>query len=160
RVRLMQLNLVDGKAKFGEGRTARSEDLPRQTPQDVVGAGATEIELRMAAPPRSVAKLDSLTGTIRAVGAPKMLEFQFAKPTGKTKQPQDGVSVQIRVAAQTEKSCSINLDLEHPPGAIVDAQSFEGPILHKFKYYRVWLSWNSGKNKMIPTAESYEGGGT
>jgi hypothetical protein len=145
--------------KYRVDKETRSEELPAQPAVNVSRASGTEIDLRIAAPPRRVLKLDSVSGSVRAVGAPKMLEFKFENPAKLMTQKFDGVTVKASATTQTEKRWSIAIEVEHPPGTLVDVQSFQGPDLRNFLFYRVWLSWNKNKMELEPTSEASGGAG-
>jgi hypothetical protein len=145
RIRLMHLNLEGAKAIAQE----KNEGLPRQPVRTVIDTSATDFELRMKAPPRAVAKLNLVTGTIRAVGAPKMLEFAFTKPAKTMTQEIEGVTVTAKVVSQTKSLWLIELDVVHRKGSLIDVQSFENADLLKFKFHRVWLVWNKGAQEML-----------
>lgn len=120
-----------------------SEKLDRQTARSVAGASATEIELRMKAPPRTQAKIDSLKGELRVIGAPKMLEFKFAQLTAGQKDEQEGVKVRLSDVKQTASLWAFEIVTEYPKGAIVDLESYQSWMDNN----RVWLSWTDAKTK-------------
>jgi hypothetical protein len=139
--RLAMLYLNVNKASVGIGKTA--EELDRQTARSVAGACATEIELRMKAPPRNVAAIDSLKGELRIIGAPKMLEFKFAQLTAGQKDEQEGVKVSLVDVKQTGQRWDFELQTEYPKGVIVDLESFQSWKDNN----RVWLAWTDPKSK-------------
>jgi hypothetical protein len=148
RIRLLQMNLEGAKTLFWSRKGVKvvGTDVPRQPARDVSGLSATEIDLRMAAPPRRVEKIDTLSGTIRAIGAPKTLEFKFARPAKMMTQQLEGVTVKASVGTQTAKRWSVAIEVEHPKGAVIEMDSFERETtLKNFLYQRVWLTWNKSE---------------
>lgn len=106
-------------------------------PSDVAGRGATELEVRFPAPPRSCPKIDVLEGLLQVTGPSRMLDFTFDKlavlPRGESlKQTKDGVQVSvIKLSAGTER-WSVTLQIDQPPPAS-DAT---------FESYQSWLENN------------------
>lgn len=149
RFRLMYLNLAGAKVTAG----GQSEMLPGQPVRKVSGVTATDFELRSNAPPRAVGKLDAVTGTFRAVGAPRILDFKFEQPSKFMKLEIDGVIAKIKVTSQSPSRWSVDVDFEHPKDALLDVQSFENNDLFLFKYQGVFLKWNQQKNEMRPTSK-------
>src|SRR5262249_22250941 len=109
----------------------------------VAGKCATQgIKITMRAPPRGVAALDQLTGTIRVIGVPKGSEFTFAKVNDKgpaRSETQDGVKVTVTSAEVRKSRWIVEIATVHPEGALVSLQSFEEPVL--LAQNRVWLTW-------------------
>lgn len=123
-------------AGYSLGRKSVTTTTPSQGKESVVGRLAVETRLRMAAPPRAVAKIDTLKGSFKVVGPSKMLAFQFenlkADPKGVAPRTmkQDGVTVKlVRVERQPDR-WSFDLLIANPPG---------GPV---FESYQSWLDNN------------------
>lgn len=148
RFRPLYLNLEQATAAFGK----RQETVERQGIRPVAGMGATEIELLLKAPERRVQQIDSLKGTIRVIGAPKMLEFTFAKPAAGTKGEQEGVKVRLADVKQMPKRWEVELETEYPEGAIVKLESFQSWMHNN----RVWLAWTDAKTKNTVELEPRE----
>jgi hypothetical protein len=136
---MLYLNVNKATVGFGKG----VEELDRQTARSVAGACATEIDLRMKAPPRHVAAIDSLKGELHIIGAPKMLEFKFAQLTAGQKAEQEGVKVLLSDVKQTAKLWAFEIATEYPKGAIVDLESYQSWMDNN----RVWLTWTDPKSK-------------
>jgi hypothetical protein len=135
RFRALYLNLDQGTAAFGN----RFENLERESARPVSGASATEIELRMPAPPRATAKIDSLKGAIRVIGVPKMLEFALPKLATDKVVDQEEVKVSLTFVSQkSAKRWTVDLLTVYPEGAIVELDSFQQTWRDG---NRVWLSW-------------------
>jgi hypothetical protein len=156
RLKLLFLNFDKGQIAYQANRRAVREDLPRQAADRVTGTRAVELNLRCNAPERSTAKLDALSGAIRAVAIPKMLEFQFAKPAENMKDEKDGVKVRVRAVKTDARQWAVDLEYEHPPGAFDILQSFERDSW--MFYNRVWLAWRDAKTQktveLDPAGES------
>jgi hypothetical protein len=150
RLAMLYLNL--NHATVGIKKTA--EKLDRQTARSVAGVSATEIELRMKAPPRNVAAIDSLKGELRVIGAPKMLEFKFVQLMAGQKDEQEGVKVRLTDVKQTAALWAFEILTEHPKGAIVELESYQSWMDNN----RVWLAWTDPKTKRTyevePTGEA------
>lgn len=123
-------------AGYSVGRKPVTATTPSQGKESVIGRLAVETRLRIAAPPRAVAKIDTLKGSFKVVGPSKMLAFQFenlkADPKGANPRTmkQEGVTVKlVRVERQPDR-WSFDLSIENPPG---------GPA---FESYQSWLDNN------------------
>jgi hypothetical protein len=144
RFKALYLNLDRATAVFGR----RSEILERESARPVSGGCATEIELRMPAPDRATAKVDSLKGTIRVIGVPKMLEFALAKLTTDKIVEQEGVKVSLTYVNQkSSKRWSLDVLTVYPEGAIVGLDSFQQTWRDG---NRVWLSWGTDPKTKRP----------
>ena len=139
RFQALYLNLDNATALLGKTQ----EKLERQSARPVAGACATEIELRMKAPNRSVPDIALLKGGVRVIGAPKMLEFKFAKLATGEKDEQNGVKVRLTEVKQTASYWSVDILTEYPQGAIVPLESFQSWMDNN----RVWLAWTNPKLK-------------
>jgi hypothetical protein len=139
--RLAMLYLSLDHASVGVKK--ETEKLDGQTARSVAGVSATEIELRMQAPPRNVAAIDSLKGELRVIGAPKMLEFKFAQLAAGQKDEQDGVKVRLTEVKQTAALWAFEILTEYPKGAIVELESYQSWMDNN----RVWLAWTDPKTK-------------
>ena len=139
RFQMLYLSLDQATVDFGNG----NEKLERQTARSVAGTSAAELDLRMKAPARQIAKLRSLNGTIRMIGAPKMLEFAFAKLHTKPIK-QEGVNVSLTAVKKQSNRWSVEVLSEYPEGALVSLESYQSWMDNN----RVWLSWgNDPKTK-------------
>jgi hypothetical protein len=149
------LNLENAEVSAG----GRTQKVGAESANAVSGASATDkIAITMTAPDRATAKIASLKGTIRAIGAPKMLEFAFArlKAGAAPSAVQDGVtvrlpSVQWEFVNKKPARVSVELEAEYPAGAIVELQSFEQPAL--LDNNRVWLTWTDPKTNKVHELE-------
>jgi hypothetical protein len=142
RLRLLYLNVEQAAVTYGQKRAVQ---LERQSARPVAGASATEFELRMNAPDRATRKIDLLEGKIRVVGAPKMLEFQFANLAGAKEQEKEGVKVRVRAVKKGTKQWRVELEDEYPRDAFAELQSFEkGAVMDN---NRVWLTWHDAQAK-------------
>ena len=132
RFQLLYLNLNEAEVRFGK----QHEKVERQSARPVAGVSATEIELTTKAPPRVVAEIAALKGTIRVIGAPKMLEFAFdkldVKPIVK-----EGVEVRLSYVNKKSNRWTVEVLSEYPSGAIVPLESFQSWMDNN----RVWLSF-------------------
>jgi hypothetical protein len=150
RFQALFVNLEQAKATFAEQRVKLEGDGSFS----VAGKCATQgIKVTMTAPPRATATLDSLSGTIRVIGVPKVLEFNFAKL--KDKNPilndmKDDVKVSVTSVEARKTRWSVEVETVHPPGALFKLQSFEEPVLQDQS--RAWLTW--GRNPK--TKQPYE----
>src|SRR5262245_8787728 len=106
---------------------SRKVELPGRTPIPVAGRVAVEDILHLPAPDRSSPKIDSLKGSLRAVGPTKMLTFVFDSKTAMLEQ--EGVKVTLK--RPTRDPWSVDVYIENPPG---------GP---KFESYQYWLDNNT-----------------
>ena len=144
RFKALYLNLERATAIYGK----RSEILERESARPVSGACATEIELRMPAPDRATAKVDSLKGSIRVIGVPKMLEFALAKLKTDKIVEQEGVKVSLTFVNQkSPKRWSVDVLTVYPEGAIVGLDSFQQTWRDG---NRVWLSWGTDPKTKRP----------
>lgn len=159
RLQPLYLNLDRAAVTFGR----ETQSLERQPMKSVAGAGATEIDLRMAAPERTVQKIASLTGEVRIIAAPRMMEFKFDKlkamSADKPRDAEDQEGVKVRLLevkqAQAGVPWKVRLLLTYPAGALVPLESYQ------FWYgnNRVWLSWvdpQTLKTRLLETTEQYE----
>jgi hypothetical protein len=132
RFQLLYLNLDDAEVSFGK----QQEKLERQASRPVSGVSATEIELSMKAPPRTVAVITALKGTVRAVGIPKMIEFAFtnldAKPI-----TIDKVQASLTYVNKAANRWTVDLQCDNPPGSEM-LESYQQTWMDN---NRVWLSW-------------------
>jgi hypothetical protein len=142
RFKALYVNLDQATAVFGK----RSESVEQEsaTPVFESGASATEIELRMNAPGRTTAKIDSVQGTIHVIGVPKMLEFAFPKllkGAGPPLEVQEGVKVSVTevnwTSSKANQRWTVDVLAEYPEGAIAPLESFQSWT----HYNRVWLTW-------------------
>jgi hypothetical protein len=144
RFKALYLNLDRATAGFGK----RSENLERESARPVSGASATEIELRMPAPDRGTAKIDSLKGTIRVIGVPKMLEFALTNLATDQIIEQQGIKVSLTYVNQkSSKRWTVDLLTVYPEGAIVGLDSFQQTWRDG---NRVWLSWGTDPKTKRP----------
>jgi hypothetical protein len=150
RLAMLYLNVSQATAAIGK----KKEQLERQTPRSVAGTSAAEIELRLQAPPRNVARIDALTGELNVIGAPKMLEFKFANLAAGQKAEQEGVKASLADARQNPLLWSFDIVTEYPKGALVELESYQSWMDNN----RVWLAWTDAKTKRTyeiePTGES------
>lgn len=126
----------------------KSEKLDPQSAQNVAGTSATELDLRMQAPPRQVARIDSLQGAIRVVGAPKVLEFKFADLKTGQAQVQENVKIRLSQAKMTGSRWAFEIETEHPAEAFAALDKLDSSQQHTWKQInRVWLTWYDPKTK-------------
>jgi hypothetical protein len=135
RFQLLYLNLDDAEVNFGK----QFDKLDRQAARPVAGMSATEIDLAMKAPPRTVPTITELKGSIRVIGAPKMLEFAFNKlKLDRGPIVQDDVKVSLTfVNVKSPTRWTVEMLTVYPPGAIVPLESYQSWMDNN----RVWLSW-------------------
>jgi hypothetical protein len=99
----------------------------------IQGGVSALVEIRLAAPPRSVSRLGLLKGSLSLVGSTKMLEFEFdtvakEKAAKAPKQTKEGVTVRLSRIDLSEKThWTIVVSLEYPS---------EGP---KFESFQSWV---------------------
>lgn len=103
-------------------------DIAGQGRQSVAGRRATEILLRMPAPPRAATHVDALEGELRFVGPSRMLEFAFGDASAPAPASQDGVTVSIKPAPRNP--WAFDVAIRNPPG---------GPV---FESFQSWLDNN------------------
>jgi hypothetical protein len=121
--------------------------------KDVGGVGASEIELRFAAPNRKLLQITSITGKLSVLAAPKMLDVKFDKlkpirtSGAREADTPEGVKVRLLEVAQARVGVPrlVKLSLAYPAGALVQLQSFQSSALYTNN--RVWLSWYDAKSK-------------
>lgn len=147
RLRLLYLGVEGGKVAYRSPKEGvlLEESLPGQAARSVANAAATDLELTMKAPARTVASLASLTGTVQAIGAPQTLEFSFAKISAGRISEQAGVKVRVVEVKTLPSRWEIDLETEHPKGAILKLQSFQESDW--LQLTRVWLAWIDPKTK-------------
>jgi hypothetical protein len=149
----MYLNLKSAEVAIGK----KNEAVPGGGTQEVLGAGAARIDFAYQAPPRNVARIDAIKGEVRFIGAPKMLEFAFAKlgPISdknlRESESQDGVKVRLTEVKQLTGRWVVRLHLVYPDGAIAGLESFQLPYWTNNN--RVWLSWSDSRTKSTHTLE-------
>ena len=135
RFKALYVNLDHASAVFGKQR----ETMERESQGDVAGKCATYVVLRMKAPERAAAKIDSLKGAIRVIGVPTMLEFALANLQKDKVVVQEGVKVGLTdVKKRTANLWTVDLLTQYPDGAIVALESFQQTWRDG---NRVWLSW-------------------
>ena len=122
----------------------------------VAGLNATEINLRLPAPPRDCPAIQSLTGTFTLLGPSKMLTFRFdkLKQGQKVAQTKEDVEVSVEPKSLVKKFWSFDVAIRNPPG---------GP---RFDSYQAsaWLANNriflernrAGKIEAIPLPANSE----
>jgi hypothetical protein len=151
RFQMLYLNLNDAEVSFGK----QSEKLERQAARPVSTVNATEIELSMKAPPRTVANISTLKGSVKVIGVPKMLEFEFNHQ--KLAQQQEEVKVNVTfVNTKSPTRWTVDILTVYPPGAIVPLESFQQTWMEN---NRVWLSWGTDPKtnkpyELEPTGQS------
>lgn len=140
RLKCVYVNFDGGDAAYAAPkRGASREKLDKRSAQLVIGACATELELKMRAPDRLVRSIESLNGEIRVIGAPKMLDFDFAKAGDKKET--EGVIVRLAKIETAKKAILVDLESEHPKGAILELESHNQ---HRWKELeRVWIRFGS-----------------
>lgn len=151
RFQALFLNLEKAAVDFGRA----SEKIDRQTARSVSGKSAAEVELRMKAPPRAVAEIASLKGTIRVVGVPHMLDFAFPKlkPKMTASAKLEGVTVRVPVVEITmvnkkPSRISVDVESEYPAGALIRLDSFQNADL--MNNNRLWLTWGTDPKTKKP----------
>lgn len=110
----------------------------------VANKTAERIEIPTPAPPRTTAKLNSLTGRLRVIGVTNTLDFAFAKVKADVTAVKDGVTVRIpivktEVVSKRTSRISVEVEIAHPEGALVAVDSFEEADLVNLN--RVSLTW-------------------
>jgi hypothetical protein len=139
RFQALFVNLEQGQVAHGK----HVQKIDGDSSTKVAGKCATQsIKLIMKAPARQTAKLDSLRGTIRIVGVPKMLDFRFAglkDKNGAVSETQDEVKVNVTRLEGRKAYWSVDVETLYPPGAIHELQSFEQSDFLDMS--RVWLTW-------------------
>jgi hypothetical protein len=109
---------------------------PLKTPEtgkgqaSVSGRTAMDIEMRLPAVPRSVAKIGLLKGNLRIIGPSKMLTFTFDKLAKGAKQKQEEVTVTVSEFTMDQERWTVGIVLDYPEG---------GP---KFESFQSWLVHN------------------
>lgn len=103
-------------------------DIAGQGKESIAHRRATEITLRMPAPPRSVRQIDLLEGELRILGPSKMLEFVFPDASAAKSLTQEGVTAAIKPGARNP--WAFDVSIQNPPG---------GPV---FESFQTWLDHN------------------
>jgi hypothetical protein len=151
RFKALYLNLDQATAVFGK----HSERVEQESASPVFesAASATEVDLRMNAPDRTTARIDSVQGTIRVIGVPKMLEFavpKLKKGTGTPVEEQEGVKVRVTEVnwnyGKADPRWTVDVLTEYPQGAMAPLESFQSWT----HYNRVWLSWGTDPKTKKP----------
>jgi hypothetical protein len=99
----------------------------------ITGGNAAVVELHLPAPPRNVARLGLIKGTLGLVGSTKMLTFEFdtlakEKAAKEAKQTQEGVTVRLSKIDLSEKThWTVVVSLDYPSN---------GP---KFESFQSWV---------------------
>jgi len=126
---------VAGFSGDDEGRALQVK-VPGRGQMGVAGRTAVEVELRMPAPKRSAARIESLKGALQVIGPTKMLTFTFdslrpIKQVGAAlRLEQEDVRVSLtRITVQPER-WTFDVAIQNPPG---------GP---QFESYQSWLDNN------------------
>jgi hypothetical protein len=125
------------------------DDRDRELPVPEEGGGkapvespfATNLDLRLPAPPRSVNRLNVLKGNLAVVGPSKMLEFTFdtldvlEKDAKAREQTQESVTVRITRPNLTKGARLLKLEvtLEYPPDG-PDFESFQSWLVNNDIY--------------------------
>jgi len=161
--RLQPLYLNLDKAAVTIGKAVQSID--RQPMKSVAGAGATEIDLRMVAPNRKALSLNTVSGSLSVIAAPRMAEFTFDKlkalspDNPRDAKEQEGVKLRLLEVRQPEKGVpwKVRMLLTYPPESLVPLESFQS----WYSNNKVWLSWHDPQTKALrtlDTTEQYEHG--
>ncbi|MBX9680501.1 MAG: hypothetical protein K2X38_17225 [Gemmataceae bacterium] len=103
-------------------------DIAGQGKESIAHRRATEITLRMPAPPRSVRQIDVLEGELRILGPSKMLDFVFPDASVAKSLTREGVTVGIKPG--TRNRWAFDVAIQNPPG---------GPV---FESFQSWLDHN------------------
>jgi hypothetical protein len=127
--------------------------------KSVTGEGATEIDLRMVAPDRTVQKIKSVSGEVRVIAAPHMVEFTFDKlkamtaDTPRDAKEQGGVKVRLLEVRQPQAGVpwKVRVLLAYPADSLVQLDSFQSNC---FSNNKVWLSWFDAKTMTTRTLET------
>lgn len=153
RALFMNLEIADvGYDSKKRGNLVRQQ-VVGQSAFAVAGKCATqEIKLTMQAPERTTAKLTHLKGTVRVIGVPKLLDFEFAKlkelkADAERVDVKDGVKVSVTSVEVRKSRWTVELGTVYPEGALVRLQSFEEGVL--LQYNRVWLTWTDPKTNKV-----------
>jgi hypothetical protein len=129
-----------------QGKTLQGQQ-PSKGYTSVTGRTSLEFEVRVPAPDRSSAQIDSLRGKLSVIGPSKMLTFTFEKlteipkPAQAQKLVQEGITVTLNKLQVEDDRWMLEVVLDYPPG---------GP---KFESFQSWL----GNNKIY--AENVKSGG-
>lgn len=118
----------------------------------VAGRTATEIDLRLPAPPRSTPRIASLEGRLAVIAPSRLLDFSFDKlaPIAKGAKPrqltEDGVTVSLNRLSAARDRWSVEVKIENPPG---------GPAFETFQSWldnnKIWLErQENGKTIVWP----------
>ncbi len=157
RFRALFLNLEEAAVEY---RTKKRvvfwrEKLIAQTAFAVAGKCATQgIKLSFAAPERTTEQF-SVSGSVRVIGVPKLLDFEFGKlkelkaASARTDE-KDGVKVSVTLVEVRKTRWTAELETVYPKGALVKLQSFEEPVL--LEQNRIWLTWtdpNTNKTREL-----------
>ncbi|MBI1831632.1 MAG: hypothetical protein HYR84_09305 [Planctomycetes bacterium] len=152
------LNLQEAEVAYESAKGNVRVKLEGQEKYNVSAKTTERIEIPMPAPPRRTAKLDALTGTLRVIGVPKMLDFALAKVKPDASAMHDGVTVRVPAAkwetdGKKTRRISIEVEIAHPPGAIVSVGSFEERDLVNLNHVSLaWIDpWTSKKHEWMPT---------
>ncbi len=152
RLKLIYLNLDSAEVGYRKAKGGlHRENLARQVSYAVDGKSASPLEFQFASPERATRSLDYAKGTIRAIGAPKMLEFRFAKLEAKASLQEEKVRVAIPEVTKNPTRWSVDVATVYPKDAILPFESFQENdwMLNN----RVWLSWIDSKTNLRNTLE-------
>jgi hypothetical protein len=152
----LYLNVERGEVSFKAARGMARETLERESPAEVAGTSATELDLRLKAPDRTTTHLDTLKGTIRVIGPPKMLDFAFMglKPVQESTARHleiEKVKVSLTSVKQTPSRWTVDVLVEYPNGAIIPLDSYQRAswMINN----RIWLEWTDPKSKVVQKLE-------
>lgn len=145
-------------SKDATGKTA-THALPGRGSLSVTGKNAVDVELRVPAPARSAAQLESLQGHCTVIGPSKMLTFTFdkLKPLSPSNKPLTQTQEQVRVslseiATDTDR-WTVEVTIDNPPGGLV-FESFQSWLVNN----AIYLEKGAGnkKQRLLPSLADEE----
>jgi hypothetical protein len=151
RFQALYVNLDRATAAFDNGTASVDADAAFY----VARTRATDkIILKMKAPPRKTEKIDSIKGSIRVIGSPKLLDFAVSAIEGKAVTQEDVTVTLMRVDKKAAR-WTVTVRLAYPDGAVVPLESFQNWRGNN----RVWLAWKDRQtNKTVELEPSSTGG--
>ncbi len=143
RIRPLYLQVADAEIAYKKGGKIWREKLGPQAERNVSGTGSTDFELRADAPDRKETTLEKVSGTLRVISAPKMLDFRFVKPAAGAKEQQEGVKLRLADFKQLPKRWEADVEFDYPKDAIIPLSSYQSWMHNN----RIWLSWMDASTK-------------
>jgi hypothetical protein len=118
------LEVMPARATFGK----EMHDISGQGKESIAHRRATEVTIRMPAPPRSTRQIDLIEGELRFLGPSKMLDFVFPDASVSKSFAQEGVTVAVKPGMRNP--WAFDISIRNPPG---------GPV---FESFQTWLDHN------------------